>query len=252
MTQVKDDRSGGSTVYVVTAEESARVCPLRGLRHPVEGLPHHPAPAPALWWAPGEYPVAQSALVLHRTRLPTRLVHRGDPCGPRGNADHHRPAPGGGGRGLRRLSHRRAGRPRPAPEPARSCSTASRSMRPKPCRPPRRSGSTRPGGAAGAEAEPRHQRVGTRRGRLAHRLRRRDRRTRSVRPGRRPHAASVADWLTSRPATCASGSAIVQLAQRHFADVSPGDSTAAGPARPTPRQGAPGRAFYFLLQPLEG
>ncbi|MFH9970134.1 transposase [Streptomyces mirabilis] len=90
--------------------------------------------------------------------------------------------------------------------------------------------------------------MGTRRGRLAHRLRRRGRRTRSVRPGRGRNAASVADWLTSQPAAwraqvryvaidlCSTFRAavhralphaavvvdcfhIVQLAQRHLADL---------------------------------
>lgn len=31
MTQVKDDKAGGSTVYVVTNEESARACPSCGV-----------------------------------------------------------------------------------------------------------------------------------------------------------------------------------------------------------------------------
>ncbi len=168
MIKAKDDGSGGSTVYVVTAEDSAQPCPSCGVfatrlkELPPRHLSRGGRPV-SIQWRTARWRCTEPA-------LPTRLVHRGDPRGPRGDADHHRPAPGGGGRGLRRLSYRRAGPPRPVPEP-----TGRAAMLREPCcRIPARGPADHlgdrdrrdPEGQAGVEAEPRHRQVGTRRGRL--------------------------------------------------------------------------------------
>ena len=179
--KVKDDGSGGSTVYVVAAEDSARACPSCGVfATRLKDYRTTRPQAPALRRASGEYPVAQGALALHRTRVRARLVHRGDRPGTRPDADHPGAAPGGGGRGLRRRPHRRAGRPRPGPELADHAAMLRGLRREGPARDAAGDLGDRdrrdPAGQAGMEAEPGHAEVGARRGRLAHRLRRRDRR----------------------------------------------------------------------------
>lgn len=111
-TQVKVDASGGSTVYVATAEASARAC--RSCGAFAARLKDHRTARPG-YVHRGRRPVSVQRHEAHchrtGTALRSRLVRRADTCGTHRDADHNRCAPGGGGRGLRRLPHRRAGGP---------------------------------------------------------------------------------------------------------------------------------------------